>query len=91
MRISRAKVKDFIVSNKKIIGAKNVKKDGTLRSWSFRADVDRTKGGNKPYNDDDFGYLTVWDMNKNGYRTLDLNTLIELTIDKEKIELYGTV
>ena len=87
MKISRAKVKDFIVSNKKIIGAKNVKQDGTLRSWSFRIDVDRTNGGTKPYNDDDFGYLTVWDMNKNGYRTLDLNTLIELTIDKERIEI----
>ena len=44
MRISRAKVKDFIVSNKKIIGAKNIKQDGTLRSWYFRIDVDRTNG-----------------------------------------------
>ena len=87
MKISRAKAKDFIVGNKTIIGATNTKKDGTLRNWSFRIDVDRTKGGEKPYNDDDFGYLTVWDMNKKGYRTLDLNTLTKLTINKEIIDI----
>ena len=84
MKISRAKVKDFIVANKTIIGATNIKQDGTLRNWSFRIDVDRTNGGSKPYNDDDFGYLTVWDMNN---RTLDLNTLIKLTINKEIIDV----
>jgi hypothetical protein len=69
---------------KKLVGntffsATFVKKDGTLRKMHCRCGVKKgLKGVGKNYNDVDYNLLTVYDIKKQGYRTINLNTLKEL-------------
>lgn len=52
------------------------KKDGTLRTMNCRLGVKKhLKGGQKSYNDDNFNYVTVYDLVKGGYRTVNLDTI----------------
>jgi hypothetical protein len=38
------------------------------------------KGGEKPYNPKDYDLLTVFDMVKKQYRSINLKTVIEMTV-----------
>jgi hypothetical protein len=59
-----------------------IKKDGTLRDMIARLGVKKhLKGGEKSYNSEDFNYLTVFDMQKRQYRTINLNTLVKIKIN----------
>ena len=61
-----------------------IKKDGTLRKMNARLGVTKhLKGGKKSYNPDDFNYLTVFDLGKKQYRTVNLNTVKEVKANKE--------
>jgi hypothetical protein len=63
-----------------------IKKDGTLRKMNARLGVIKhLKGGKKSYNPDDFNYLTVFDLGKKQYRTVNLNTVKEVKANKETL------
>ena len=60
----------------KIFNVKFLKKNGELRSMTCRLEVKKhLKGGVKKYDTDSLNYLTVFDMQKKAYRTVNLNTL----------------
>lgn len=62
------------------------KKNGELRKMNARLGVTKAlKGGEKRYNTDDLNYLTVFDLQANEYRTVNLNTLKELSFKGETI------
>jgi hypothetical protein len=77
---------DFL--GNKIFTATFTKKDGSLRVMNCRLGVKKhLKGGQKSYNDDDFNYLTVFDLNKKAYRTININTLKQIKANGKIIEL----
>jgi hypothetical protein len=52
-----------------------VKKDGTTRTMNARLGVKRyLRGGDLPYNPLERGLLPVYDLQKNDYRIINLNT-----------------
>ena len=69
---------------KKLVGnqffsATFTKKDGTTRKMLCRLGVKKyLKGGTKKYDTDRLNYLTVLDVKKKAYRTINLNTLKEV-------------
>jgi len=63
-----------------IFNVKFVKKDGTLRSMNCRLKVHKHLKGGKNTTEHISKYLTVYDMQKQGYRNINLETIQELTI-----------
>lgn len=63
-----------------IFGATFRKVDGTIRTGSFRVRPPKEDGPGMSYSPTERGNLIVWDMNKGGYRTLKLSSLISVTI-----------
>ena len=88
-RISKAEAKDLIKASKgKIFTAKNIKKDGSRRVLNGRLNVQKgVKGLGLGYNPDDFNMMTVFDMQKENFRKLNVDTMYELAINKEKYEV----
>jgi len=71
-----------LVGNK-IFSAIFTKKDGTERKMICRLGVKKhLKGGKKSYDDDAFNYLTVYSLDKQGYRTINVNTLKQIKCGK---------
>ena len=89
-RISKAEAKDLIkASEGKIFTAKNIKKDGSRRVLNGRLNVQKgVKGLGLGYNPDDFNMMTVFDMQKENFRMLNVDTMYELSINKEKYEVF---
>jgi hypothetical protein len=76
-------IKQAIQANSgKIFTAKFVKKDGSIRTINARIGVSLGKERGKPTTANYPQYLTVYDMQKQAYRTLNLDTVIELRINK---------
>lgn len=74
-----------LVGNK-FFTAKFKKKDGTIRVMNARLGVTKhLKGGKLGYNASQLGYVTVFDMTKKAYRTLNLNTLTEVKTNGYKV------
>ena len=72
----------------KIFSAKFVKKNGEIRDMHCRLGVTKhLKGGEKSYDSDKLNHLTVFDLSKKSYRTINLNTLISLKVDGKVLEL----
>lgn len=72
----------------KIFTATFRKNDGSLRVMNCRLGVKKhLKGGQKNYKDEDFNYLTVFDLNKKGYRVINLNTLEQIKANGKVINL----
>ena len=71
---------------------KFIKKDGTERTMLCRLKTDTWKGETRvtgsvmSYEPGDYGLLTVFDVNKENYRMVNLNTLIELNIGGKRYE-----
>jgi len=87
-KIKRSQVSDMLARNKRIFGAKFEKKNKELRTGSFKLGVTKyLSGGELKYDPIAKGLIPVFDMNINEYRMINLNTLIELTIKGEKIEI----
>jgi hypothetical protein len=58
------------------------KKDGTDREMVCRLGVSKhLKGGEKKYDPDSLNYLTVYDLQSEGYRTINVNTLKKIKVD----------
>jgi len=71
-----------IVGNK-IFSAVFTKKDGTNRKMLCRLGVKKhLKGGKKGYDTETLNYLTVYSLDKQNYRTLNLNTLKQIKCGK---------
>ena len=81
-RISKAEAKDLIKASKgKIFTAKNIKKDGSRRVLNGRLNVQKgVKGLGLGYNPDDFNVMTVFDMQKEAYRMINLETLMSINM-----------
>ena len=63
-----------------IFTVKFTKKNGDLRKLTGRLGVKRgVKGVGKNYDVKDFNYLTVYEMGKEQFRTINFNTIKELT------------
>jgi hypothetical protein len=56
-----------------------LKKDGTVREMTARFGVKKhLKGGELSYNPEDFNYVVVFDVDKQAYRTINMDKLIFL-------------
>ena len=70
-----------LVANK-IFSVVFTKKDGSDREMVCRLGVTKhLKGGEKSYDSDALNYLTVYDMQAEGYRTINVNTLKKIKVD----------
>lgn len=57
------------------------KKDGTIREMTCRLGVKKhLKGGELKYNPNSLGYLIVFDMQKQAYRTINTNTILTIKL-----------
>jgi len=64
----------------KFFSVKFVKKDGTLRKMQCRLGVKKhLKGGELKHDPKELNHLTVFDVQKKAYRTINLNTIKELS------------
>jgi hypothetical protein len=58
------------------------KKDGTLREMTCRLGVKKhLKGGELSYDPEEKNYLVVFDMQSEGYRTININTLKKIKFE----------
>lgn len=58
------------------------KRDGSIREMVCRLGVKKhLKGGELKYSPEDFNYLTVFDMQKQQYRTININTLKQIKFE----------
>ena len=62
-----------------IFGAEFVKADGTIRTGSFRIRPPQEDGPGMAYSPTSRGNLIVWDMNKQGYRSIKVERLRSIT------------
>ncbi len=79
MQVSRLKVIKIIEQTQgKIFAVQFIKKDGTIRMMLARLGVQKNlKGGSNGASEKN-NLVTVWDMVANGYRMINLETLISL-------------
>jgi len=69
----------------KIFSVVFIKKDGSKRKMQCRLGVKKhLRGGERAYVPEDFGLLGVFDMEKKGYRMVNLETLMSFTVDGMK-------
>ena len=88
--IDRDKAKDLINNSKgRIFSATFTKKDNTHRlinariKVNYKAKTDRTK----PYDPSKYNLICVYDMIKKGHKMININTLLTLTINKNKYKI----
>lgn len=66
----------------KIFSVSFVKKDGTLREMVCRFGVTKhLKGGEMNHDPQELGHLIVFDMQKEAYRTINWNTVKQITFE----------
>ena len=84
--INRNKAKELIKESKGLIFAATfTKKDGTSRLMNARLKKYISKTGRKaPYKAEDFNLIPIYDMKSKGWRSLNINTLLTLTINTTK-------
>jgi hypothetical protein len=86
--INKNKAKELIhITNGKIFSSTFIKKDNSIRLLTGRLKVTAgLKEGAKerPYNPEEYNLVCVYDMKVKGYRMLNLNTLLTLSINNNK-------
>ena len=85
--INRNKAKELIKESKGLIFSTTfVKKDNTIRTLTSRTGKQyKSKTGKAaPYKAQDYNLIPLYDMKKKAFRMLNLNTLLTLSINKEK-------
>tara|TARA_R110002126_G_scaffold281445_1_gene429248 strand:- start:362 stop:691 length:330 start_codon:yes stop_codon:yes gene_type:complete len=84
--INRNKAKELIKGSKGLIFAATfTKKDGSHRLMNARTGKKYTPTGIKaPYKPSDYNLIALYDMKIKAFRMLNLNTLLTLSINKEK-------
>jgi hypothetical protein len=87
--MSIQEIKDLIrTSEGKIFSVRFVKKDGTERLMVARLGVTSyLKGGTKAYDPADYDLITVFDMQKQAYRSINLQTILDIKVNNEHITL----
>lgn len=84
--ITSTRAKELIKESKgKIFAATFTKKDGSHRLMNARLKKYISKTGRKaPYKAENYDLIPIYDMKSKGWRSLNLNTLITLSINKTK-------
>ena len=85
--INKNKAKELIKQSKGLIFSTTfLKKDNTIRTLTSRTGKQyKSKTGKKaPYKPSDYNLIALYDMRKKAFRMLNLNTLITLSINKNK-------
>ena len=84
--INRTKAKELIKESKgKIFSATFTKVDGSHRLMNARLKKYISKTGKAaPYKAENYDLIPIYDMKSKGWRSLNLKTLITLSINKEK-------
>ena len=83
MKLSKNRIAQMVGNT--FFGATFIKKDGSLRKIHCRLGVKRyTKGGKLSYNQDYYNYLTVYDLQKKAYRTINVNQLLTINTRNKK-------
>tara|TARA_R110000744_G_scaffold346049_1_gene451536 strand:+ start:900 stop:1175 length:276 start_codon:yes stop_codon:yes gene_type:complete len=84
--ITSTRAKELIKNSKGLIFSTTfIKKDNTIRTLTSRTGKQYTPTGNKaPYKPQDYNLIALYDMRIKAFRTLNLNTLLTLSINKNK-------
>jgi len=84
--INKTKAKELIKDSKGLIFAATFTKvDGSHRLMNARLKKYISKTGRKaPYKAEDYNLIPIYDMKSKGWRSLNINTLITLSINKTK-------
>ena len=86
--INRTRAKELIKESKGLIfNASFIKKDNTVRTLTGRLKVTKYLKENakkQPYKPSDYNLQPVYDLKAKGYRMLNFNTLITLSINANK-------
>ena len=85
--INKQKAKELIKQSKGLIFSTTyIKKDNTIRTLTSRTGKQYTSKTNRsaPYKAEQYNLMPLYDMRKKAFRMLNLNTLITLSINKEK-------
>lgn len=90
-QITKREAKKLILDNRSsIFSVLFTKKDGSKRSMNARLDVkSKLKGGGLKYNPANFNYIIAYDMRKNNYRTININTLERLKLNKQEYDIIA--
>ena len=73
-------------ANNTIFSVEFIKKDGSVRTMTARLHVKKgVKGTGMAYNPIEKGLIPVWDMQKNGFRMINLKTVTKLQIKGEEL------
>jgi len=88
-KIARENLRDFLKNtNGRFFTAVFIKKDGSVRKMNARIGVKRhLKGGENTVEAADRPYLTVYDVQNGGYRTLNLHTTEEVHYGNEVVKV----
>ena len=89
MQISKATAKNMIQSSKgKIFTTAHFKKDKTSRVMNCRLGVSKgVKGVGLKYNPDEYNLIPVYDMQNRGFRMVNVDTLLSLTMAHNTYEV----
>tara|TARA_B110000967_G_scaffold1009_1_gene1064 strand:+ start:4448 stop:4723 length:276 start_codon:yes stop_codon:yes gene_type:complete len=84
--INKTKAKELIKESKGLIFAATfTKKDGSHRLMNARLKKYISKTGRKaPYKAEDYNLIPIYDMKSKGWRSLNINTLTNLSINANK-------
>ena len=84
--INKTTAKELIKESKGLIFSTTfTKKDNTIRTLTSRTGKQYTPTGRKaPYKPVDYNLIALYDMRKKAFRMLNFNTIITLSINKEK-------
>jgi hypothetical protein len=91
--ISRDTAKELIFNTKgKIFTVTFIKKDGSERKMNARLGVKRyLKGGELKYDAAEMGYIPVYDIQAQGYRMVNTNTINGLNIGGRQYNVSGAI
>jgi len=89
MQISKATAKDMIQNSKgKIFTTTYIKKDNSKRVMNCRLEVKKgVTGEGLKYNPDEYNLIPVYDMQSRGFRMVNVDTLVSLSISNETYEV----
>jgi hypothetical protein len=83
MELSRFKAMELIKATKgRIFSATFIKKDGSIRTINARTGVQNNLQGGNNGASSKKAYITVYDMVNKGYRMVNLETLMNLKINR---------
>ena len=88
MQVSRLKILKVINdTNGKIFAVRFIKKNGAMRVMLARLGVKHNLKGGSNGTSEANSLITVWDMVSNGYRMINLETLISLKASGREYEI----